>query len=610
MSVLEGNMTFANGIHPLGEGHAAAGRHQPVATLHGRGVAARVGFNLLIILEGFILEGCVLCEGVLRNRVLREGSLSNGVIQREGNIQGFRSLRRISRIRLSGFSRICRLRETLILVAEDARRANRGHIKTGGRHQRQLRGNIQQLQHRLQRQGIARIAQVRVQAATGNGVSLHTKHRHDISDALLDLILIGTENLRTRQLRGATGKLREQILQHPAKTCDFLTAEGTVQALRHALPGELLHDVLVGFTERLQVPFLIRVGFAGGLLIDHQVLLVRVALSNQGVAVQQAQQRHQIHRVGRNEGPFPRRRGNNLPSTGRKVCQKKPRNHVNGQVNEHGGVAVHQELQLTLSAGQLLPHGRLTLEGGTGHRQLIHQLRHVILNGSTHVQVAVGDLQHVHVALIIHGAQHVELHLMLTHLVGDQLRGGGGRLNEGGNQLLIGGGASHDAAALNLLLQLHGLLDALIALLLGGVLLILGAQVLGAIRFAGSGGCGGVVPHAGELIDGPLFALQGDGEAVNLRAVVPGALLIGVFRLHLLVHATGFTNEVQDGCGNVVNGGVVALTGVDEVARQFGGMLPVLEGDTRPDGGVPGKDARIIVEAAHKIIRKVVCKIA
>ena len=332
------------------------------------------------------------------------------------------------------------------------------------------------------------------------------------------------------------------------------------------------------------------------------MLLVRVALSNQGVAVQQAQQRHQIHRIGRNEGPLPRRRGNNLPSTGRKVRQKKPRNHVNGQVNEHGGVAVHQELQLTLSAGQLLPHGRLTLKGGTGHRQLIHQLRHVILNGSTHVQVAVGDLQHVHVALIIHGAQHVELHLMLTHLVGDQLRGGGGRLNEGGNQLLIGGGASHDAAALNLLLQLHGLLDALIALLLGGALLILGAQVLGAIRFAGSGGCGGVVPHAGELIDGPLFALQGDGEAVNLRAVVPGALLIGVFRLHLLVHVAGFTNEVQDGCGNVVNGGVVALTGVDEVARQFSGVLPVLEGDTRPDGGVAGKDARIMVEAIRKVV--------
>ena len=332
------------------------------------------------------------------------------------------------------------------------------------------------------------------------------------------------------------------------------------------------------------------------------MLLVRVALSNQGVAVQQAQQRHQIHRVGRNEGPLPRRRGNNLPSTGRKVRQKKPRNHVNGQVNEHGGVTVHQELQLTLSAGQLLPHGRLTLKGGTGHRQLIHQLRHVILNGTTHVQVAVSDLQHVHVALIIHGAQHVELHLMLTHLVSNQLRGGGGRLNEGGNQLLIGGGTSHDAATLNLLLQLHGLLDALIALLLGGALLILGAQVLGAIRFAGSGGRGSVVPHAGELIDGPLFALQGGGEAVNLRAVVPGALLIGVFRLHLLVHAAGFTNEVQDGCGNVVNGGVVALAGVDEVARQFGGMLPVLEGDTRPDGGVPGKDARIMVEAVRKVV--------
>ena len=75
------------------------------------------------------------------------------------------------------------------------------------------------------------------------------------------------------------------------------------------------------------------------------------------------------------------------------------------------------------------------------------------------------------------------------------------------------------------------------------------------------------------------------------------------------MHAAGFTNEVQNGCGNVVNGGVVALTGVDEVARQFGGVLPVLEGDTRPDGGVPGKDARIIVEAVRKVARKLLFKI-
>ena len=332
------------------------------------------------------------------------------------------------------------------------------------------------------------------------------------------------------------------------------------------------------------------------------MLLVRVALSNQGVAVQQTQQSHEVHRIGRNEGPLPRRRSNNLPSTGRKVGQKKPGNHVNGQVNEHGGVTVHQELQLALSTGQLLPHGRLTLQGGTGDRQMLHQLSHIILNGGTHVQVAVSDLQHVHVALIVHRAEHVELHLVLTHLVSNQLRGGGGRLNEGGNQLLIGGGTSHDAAALNLLLQLHGLLDALIALLLGGAFLILDAQVLGAIRLATTGGCGGILPHAGELIDGPLFALQCGGEAVNLRAVVPGALLIGVFRLHLIVHAAGLTNEVQNGCGNVVDRGVVALAGVDEVASQLGGLLTVLEGDTRPDGGIPGKDVRIIVEVAHEVV--------
>jgi len=33
-------------------------------------------------------------------------------------------------------------------------------------------------------------------------------------------------------------------------------------------------------------------------------------------------------------------------------------------------------------------------------------------------------------------------------------------------------------------------------------------------------------------------------------------------------------------------------------------VLPVLEGDTRPDGGVPGKDVRIIVEAVRKVARK------
>ena len=137
MSVLERNMTFANGIHPLGEGHAATGRNQSVATLHGRGEVTRVGLNLLVIFEGIVLYG----------GALGESSLGSGVIQREGNVQGFRSLRLISRISCVGrvsLSRVSRrLREALILIAEDARRTNRRHIKTGGRHQRQLRGNIQ-----------------------------------------------------------------------------------------------------------------------------------------------------------------------------------------------------------------------------------------------------------------------------------------------------------------------------------------------------------------------------------------------------------------------------------------------------------------------------------
>ena len=78
------------------------------------------------------------------------------------------------------------------------------------------------------------------------------------------------------------------------------------------------------------------------------------------------------------------------------------------------------------------------------------------------------------------------------------------------------------------------------------------------------------------------------------------------------MHAAGLTNEVQNGCGNVVDRGVVALAGVDEVASQLGGLLTVLEGDTRPDGGIPGKDVRIIVEVARevtlKVAREVICK--
>ena len=55
----------------------------------------------------------------------------------------------------------------------------------------------------------------------------------------------------------------------------------------------------------------------------------------------------------------PRRRGNNLPGT-RKVRQKKPRNHVNGQVNEHGGVAVTRNSNSPVHWA-VPPHGHLTL---------------------------------------------------------------------------------------------------------------------------------------------------------------------------------------------------------------------------------------------------------
>ena len=159
--VLVGDVRVVESVHPLGEGHAATSRHQAVATVQRRGVAARVGFNLLIVKRS-----------ILGGSTLGEGSLS-----------------------INRFGRTGGLCELLILVAKDASRANRRHIKTGGRNQCQLGRNIQQLQHRLERQGVARIAQVRVQAAAGNGISLHAKHRHDISDALLDFVLIGTENL-------------------------------------------------------------------------------------------------------------------------------------------------------------------------------------------------------------------------------------------------------------------------------------------------------------------------------------------------------------------------------------------------------------------------------
>ena len=109
VGVLVRNMSVIDSVRPLGKSHAAASRHEAVATIQRRGVAARVRCDLLIL---------------LRERTFRH---------------------------IGSFSRICRLREALILIAEDARRTNRRHIKTGGRHQRQLRGNTQQLQHRLQR---------------------------------------------------------------------------------------------------------------------------------------------------------------------------------------------------------------------------------------------------------------------------------------------------------------------------------------------------------------------------------------------------------------------------------------------------------------------------
>ena len=109
MRVLVGDVRVVESVHPLGEGHAATGRHQAVATVQGRGVAARVGLDFLIVKRS-----------ILGGSTLGEGSLS-----------------------INRFGRIGGLRELLILVAEHASRANRRHIKTGGRHQRQLGRNVQ-----------------------------------------------------------------------------------------------------------------------------------------------------------------------------------------------------------------------------------------------------------------------------------------------------------------------------------------------------------------------------------------------------------------------------------------------------------------------------------
>ena len=101
VGVLVGNVRVIDGIHPLGESHSATGRHQLIATLQRRGVAIRVGLNLLVVLEGIILRGSVLRDRAPRDSVLGEGSLGNGVFQREGNVHSFRCLRLIS-----SFSRI------------------------------------------------------------------------------------------------------------------------------------------------------------------------------------------------------------------------------------------------------------------------------------------------------------------------------------------------------------------------------------------------------------------------------------------------------------------------------------------------------------------------
>ena len=152
---------------------------------------------------------------------------------------------------------------------------------------------------------------------------------------------------------------------------------------------------------------------------------------------------------------------------------------------------------------------------------------------------------------------------MLAHLVGNQFREAAVASMRGDNQLPHRGWwslFSHDAAALNVLLSSSmGLFDALIALLLSGSLLILGAQVLGVIpirRFRRVRASS----HAGELIDGPPLRSPGRRLAVNLRA---GRSKCAAYRgLPPSPHryAAGFTNRVRDGCGNVVNGGVFALS--------------------------------------------------
>ena len=324
------------------------------------------------------------------------------------------------------------------------------------------------------------------------------------------------------------------------------------------------------------------------------MLLVHVTLNDQGVAAQQPQQGHKVHRVGRDEGPLPRRGGHHLPSTGRKVGQEKARNHVDGQVDEHGGVAVHVELQLLHGAGQRLPFGRLALHSGTGDRELLNQLGHVILDGGAQAQRAVCHLQNVQVPLGVHRAKHVELHLRLTQLVGDELEVAGRGLDEGGNQLLISGGARHDAAALNLFLQLKVPVTRLLAPRFGFAAL---ARAFRAHGFVRVGGRGGAIPQARELVDGPLLALQVGGDAVHPAAVLPGVrrgVPVGS------VHTASLADKPQQGSGHVVDGRFVALAGVNEIAGDVGGVLTVVQGKTHPERNVSGEPGQLFVVAVKR----------
>ena len=192
----------------------------------------------------------------------------------------------------------------------------------------------------------------------------------------------------------------------------------------------------------------------------------------------------------------------------------------------------------------------------------------------------------------------MELHLSLPQLIGDELRVASRGLNEGGNQLFIGGGTRHDAAALNLFLQLQGAVGRFLTPRLGFTVLAL--RGLGVPGFVRIGGGGSTIPQARKLVDGPLLVLEVNGDAVHSGAILPrvrGGVPVGS------AHTAGLADEPQQSRGHVVDGRIIALAGVHQIAGDVGGVLAVIQGKTHPEGDVPGEPGQLFVATLKRGVR-------